>query len=585
MRILGLLALCYVQVQAFHSGPGCDANCQFPRRVKDEGTFNSLNHHERSATMEEMNGKVEVIRKRRGQAPWHLSSNAKVQEALSSSGNATVPPPKYSAAKPNKQNYPNILFLLADDLGYGDLGVAPFVDLQRKTHEWPCSEGGFLTPNLQRMANNGAIMTNFHSASPVCSPSRVAILTGLYPWRLGALNAFELGQDLSQRNGFLPAVPTGPEILRGAGYYTGHSGKWHLGGMREEQRLRRVKDDNCARPSPNQHGFEHYVSELDGPESARYTWLLSNSRLHSLGYKHLLYDDVPMPHVQKPLLGAKAGDSPDQFSKFSVLSDREADDAIDMMRDVTTSQPGQPFYIQVWFNAPHGPWETLKPGVDVYTRHFNKSASHFDSLQCNNGGGRREPLRDTRAWQYKTMVTAMDRSVGLLLDALEDLKIADKTLVVFTSDNGPEQGAGTAGIYREGKRSLLEGGIRVPAFFQWKGVIPAGSVVQHWGATIDLFPTFLHAAGVVKPLGMQWDGVSLLNVLTGAGAGAGAGVSSVVDEGGQGGHHNRTVGHLGSPVVAVDSEGRAKSRLFLWHKDTGSSQPSPSPSPFLSYLP
>ena len=89
---------------------------------------------------------------------------------------------------------------------------------------FPCSDGGMITPNLERMAANGMILTNFHSASPVCSPSRVAIMTSLFPWRMNAMNAFELGRDLSQRNGFLPQIPTTPELFREAGYYTAHSG-------------------------------------------------------------------------------------------------------------------------------------------------------------------------------------------------------------------------------------------------------------------------------------------------------------------------------------------------------------------------
>lgn len=253
---------------------GCDANCQSPRRPPTEAAFNAINHHERSATLAEMNAKLAAIRKRRQQAAWS-TANPAVKAALSQHTQLA-----------NRTRMPNILLILADDLGYGDLSVHPFTE--RKTADWPCSEGGILTPHLERMARNGAVMTNFHSAAPVCSPSRVAVLTGLYPWRLGALNAFELGQDLSQRNGFLPQYSTGPEILRGAGYYTAHSGKWHLGGMREEMRVRRARADDCTRPGPNQAGFERYISELDGPESGRYTFLLRNAILHSQGYKHLL---------------------------------------------------------------------------------------------------------------------------------------------------------------------------------------------------------------------------------------------------------------------------------------------------------
>lgn len=126
-----------------------------------------------------------------------------------------------------KATMPNILYIVADDLGYGDTSLSPFTTSKMTgIPDWPCYPGGYLTPSLQRMASKGIRLTNFHAASSTCSPSRVAILTGLFPWRVGALNAFELGPDPVQRNAFLPQVKTLPSILREAGYYTAHAGKW-----------------------------------------------------------------------------------------------------------------------------------------------------------------------------------------------------------------------------------------------------------------------------------------------------------------------------------------------------------------------
>jgi arylsulfatase A-like enzyme len=115
-------------------------------------------------------------------------------------------------------------------LGFGDLSVAPFRTPYEEKN-FPCTEGGILTPELERMAREGVRMTNFHASAPVCSPSRTSAMTGLYPWRMTAMNAFELGRDPMQRNGFLPQIPTIPEIFRENGYFTVHSGKWHLGGL------------------------------------------------------------------------------------------------------------------------------------------------------------------------------------------------------------------------------------------------------------------------------------------------------------------------------------------------------------------
>lgn len=505
-----------------------------PRRPPTEEAFLAMGHHEKAGTSADMETKIGTIKKRRKWDPWDLSnpivaeSLKKTQKAYEQQMSSSVPNALNSNSNVNttKQQahqhavlqtlstkrgpsratkLPNILLIVADDLGYGDLSVPPFIHSTSSDYlkNFPCVEGGILTPNLEKMASRGTIMTNFHSASPVCSPSRVAIMTGLYPWRLGAMNAFELGRDLSQRNGFLPQVPTIPEIFREAGYYTAHSGKWHLGGMREECRVDRAYKDNCKRPSPNQHGFEEYTSALDGPESPRYTFLLRESSLHSMGHRHLIKDDVPVPMPPKGT------------QQHYVLSDREAEDAIKIMKDAKTNEKrvGQPWYIQVWFNAPHGPWEVLPAGEKAYKLKYN--VSDYSSMKCTDHEGRTHDLYEGQQWRYKTMVTAMDRSIGKLLDAVKELGEEENTLIVFTSDNGNEMGAGSAGPYKDGKRSLHEGGVRVPAFFQWIGTIPANTQLHTFGATTDLMATFLEAAGLQKPSGLRHDGVSLLSILTG----------------------------------------------------------------------
>ncbi len=259
-----------------------EADALHPVKYGTEEEFIKANVNERSKTTEEMQKKIDAIRKRRKVAPWDLT-NEKVKAGLNLNTHDTTHSDK--GVKPKRR--PNILFMLADDLGYGDLSLAPFTHVCDEA-AWPCCEGGILSPNLERMAAKGAIMTNWHSAAPVCSPSRASIMTGLYPWRMTAMNAFELGRDMSQRNGFLPQIPTGVEVFRENGYFTVHSGKWHLGGMREELRRDRTERDQCSRPSPNQHGFEEYISELDGPESPRYTFLM-RSLLHTVGERFDLY--------------------------------------------------------------------------------------------------------------------------------------------------------------------------------------------------------------------------------------------------------------------------------------------------------
>jgi hypothetical protein len=200
-----------------------------PIRCDTEEIFLKLRSHESTNNIIEMNEKINIVKERRKNKPW-TNANPEVTELLNKLNSNNI------VKKP-----PNILFILADDLGYGDLGIEPFVfstdvlkarvgqeKMKHKGNQFPCSFSDILTPNLKRMSEKGAIMTNFHSASPVCSPSRASVMTGLYPWRVGAMNAFELGRDLSQRNGFLPQIPTGPEIFRENGYFTGHSGRNNL---------------------------------------------------------------------------------------------------------------------------------------------------------------------------------------------------------------------------------------------------------------------------------------------------------------------------------------------------------------------
>jgi len=310
-------------------------------------------------------------------------------------------------------------------------------------------------------------------------------------------------------------------------------------------------------PAANQHGFENYISELDGPESPRYTFLLKNLNLHSRGYRWLLKNDVPMPIPPEP----------------QVLSDREAADAVDMIRNITAADPDQPWYVQTWFNAPHGPWEVLPKGEQVYSQYYGVPNDTWKQFKCGN-----HDLYESRDWAYKTMVSAMDASIGTLLDTIDELGIAEDTLIVFHSDNGPEVGAGNPGPYKEKKRSLLEGGIRVPAIWQWKGHLAAGSATDAWGANVDMFPTFLEAAGLPLPENVKWDGLSLLAALEKSkvpGASSTANEESAkapVPAAGNATlshhHHHHHKHHPDHPWGFTHDGHSYSQRVFLWHKDT-----------------
>jgi arylsulfatase A len=228
-------------------------------------------------------------------------------------------------ASDSSQPRPNILLILVDDLGYGDLSVAPFTGT------------GIRSPELEKMAKNGAIMTNFHSAAPICSPSRASILTGLFSWRVGIAGVYEYGRHNgeSNRNDWMNLMPTSAMAFRDAGYYTAHVGKWHLGGMRGTDLEERVKGNKCSHPGPNQMGFEEYISMTEGPSDPRQQYLQKNARLHSEGGKYLIRNDSPYPCRSE-----------------DTLSNCEAKEAIRIMKE--TKEKKIPFYMHVWMETPHG---------------------------------------------------------------------------------------------------------------------------------------------------------------------------------------------------------------------------------------
>ncbi len=433
----------------------------------------------------------------------------------------------------NMNRRTNILMILADDLGYGDTSVYPFVG------------NGVATPNLEAMAARGTVMTNFHTAATVCTPTRASILTGMYPWRLGIKAVYEYGKKgESNRDDWLPQVPTVATAFKGANYSTSHSGKWHLGGMRNDDLdMRTLKQSDplgatkggkrCPHPGPNQQGFEEYVSVLDGPGAPRQNSLQVSSTLYSRGCEHLIKNDQ---HIGR----AGGGDR-------DTLSDCEARHAIRQMRE--SVDKGKPFYQQVWFHAPHGPWEYIHS--EESNKHYPQTASTMAPdglLPCSSKdksprfcvgstsqGGKpkvfdRGPQKIDK---YRTMITDMDKAIGKLLAAIKEMGVERNTLVVFTSDNGPEEDAGCVPLWRVpdhpwkdwnnwkslwttvglrgNKRFIYEGGLKVPTIIQWVGTVPRGRNCSTFAVTTDLYPTFLEAAGLEPPPNVRLDGMSFLS--------------------------------------------------------------------------
>ena len=352
----------------------------------------------------------------------------------------------------NDDTRPNIILLLADDLGYQDLSCfnSPAVK----------------TPNLDKLADDGMKFTKFYAASAVCTPTRASILTGRYPLRFGITKHF------NDRNRWLPeSATTVAELLRDAGYNTAHVGKWHLGGLHVDESGKRLD----TQPGPRQHGFDFYQTQIE--QQPLRGAMQKKQKLFRKGGTVLLRNDQRVTE-----------DDP-FYSKH--LTDANGDFAIEMVEKF--SKEDKPFFLNLWWLVPHTPYE---PAPEP---HWSHTAAEGISEKQH---------------RFRSMVEHMDAKVGQLLAKLDELGIADNTIVLFTSDNGAAY-EGHIGDLKGGKTDLHEGGIRVPMIVRWPNAIKAGQTTKTFGHSTDLLPTFCEAAGIDLPTDMPLDGLSLLTYFKG----------------------------------------------------------------------
>lgn len=357
---------------------------------------------------------------------------------------------------------PNVVFILADDLGWSDttlFGTTSF----------------YKTPNIERLAKRGMTFTHAYSASPLCSPTRASILTGLSPARTG----------ITTPNCHLPIVTlkataptTGPpnqkatipksvsrldtkyytlaETLRDNGYATGHFGKWHLG----------------PEPySPLEHGFEIDVPHWPGPGPA-------GSYVAPWKFKDFDHDpDVPDQH----------------------LEDRMANEAVAFME----RHRDRPFFLNYWMFSVHAPFDAKQSLIDKYQKKIN-------------------PKDPQRSPTYAAMIESMDDAVGTLLDTLDRLKLADNTIIVFASDNGGNMYNAVDGTtatsnhpLRGGKATMYEGGVRGPAIVVQPGVAQPASRSDEVIQSCDYYPTLLEILKIDAQPDQSFDGTSIAPALTG----------------------------------------------------------------------
>jgi uncharacterized sulfatase len=315
---------------------------------------------------------------------------------------------------------PNVVIILADDMGWGDLGC----------YGHPV----FKTPNIDRMASEGSRLTDFYSTCPYCAPSRVALMTGRYQFRSGVTT--NPAPDAGINDVGIPAYEiTLGMALKSAGYRTCAIGKWHLGHKPEFY--------------PTRHGFDEYLGILYSNDM-RPVQILDGEKV------------VEYPVIQALLL-----------KKYTERA-----------LDFITRNKQNPFFLYFPSPMPHKP---LAASEDYYKK---------------SGGG-----------LYGDAVAELDWTVGQILGKLKELGLDEKTMVFFTSDNGPYYGGSTGGL-RGMKGNTWDGGIREPLIARWPGRIPAGRVSHEPAVMIDLFPTVLTAAGIPIPSDRVIDGRDLMPVLT-----------------------------------------------------------------------
>ncbi|MCC6590073.1 MAG: sulfatase [Bryobacterales bacterium] len=330
----------------------------------------------------------------------------------------------------------NFVFLLADDLGWSDLSCYG-ADL----HE---------TPNLDAFARSAVRFTNAYAAAPVCSPTRASFLTGKYPARLQMTTWHEAAQTPPLDKPVIPpkvrdALPleevTIAELLRRRGYATGHVGKWHLG---------------TATHYPEAQGYDVNVGGTLWGAPQTYWYPYTGSRRYGGEFRY-----VP---------GLRNG-RPGEY-----LTDRLTDEALEFVKAVSN----RPFYLNLWFHTPHTPIE----GKPAYVAQFKEKLR--PGLHHTNAG-------------YAAMVKSLDENVGRVLRYLDESGLADRTVVVFASDNGGSVGnfdgqRNTTNFpLRSGKGSLYEGGLRVPFMMRWPGLSRAGATCEEPIVSNDLHATVLGA--------------------------------------------------------------------------------------------
>lgn len=394
-----------------------------------------------------------------------------------------------TAAKPPSERPPNIIFILADDLGINDIS----------TFGGGVAGGRVPTPNIDRLAKDGAIFNQAYAGNATCAPSRAMLMTGRYPTRTGfeftptpagmgqmvAMIGSEMGAGLPPPSynrevgegapeyedmGLPGSEITIAELLKEKGYHTAHIGKWHLGTNEES--------------NPNAQGFDESL-------------LMANGLYLPEDDPNVINAKVDFDPIDKFLWArmqyAAAFNGSSLFEPGGYLTDWWTDESI----NVIEANKHRPFFLYLAHWGVHTPLQATKADYDAVG-----------------------DIKPHRLRVYAAMIRALDRSVGRIMKKLEDEGLAENTIIVFSSDNG---GAGYIGLpevntpYRGWKLSLFEGGIRAPMFIKWPSKIKPGTRIDTPVTHVDVMPTLADAGGASLPEGLTIDGRNMLPAATGTG--------------------------------------------------------------------
>jgi arylsulfatase A-like enzyme len=354
---------------------------------------------------------------------------------------------------------PNILLIHADDLGYGDVSAY--------------GQAQFKTPSLDRLAREGTRFTQYYSGSTVCAPSRAALMTGLHT-----------GHAWVRGNGDIPLRPedvTVAEVLKDAGYRTAVIGKWGLG-------------TPGTTGQPDRQGFDYSFGFLDHRHA------------------HRQFTDHLYRNAERVAVDLERDYVNDLFTKETEAFISRSD--------------ARPFFVYLSYTVPHAELRAPDDSMAPYRGRFPEEPFTNAKADAQQSGARPDGTslgyrsQPTPRTAFAAMITRMDRDIGRLLDLLRERDLDRRTLILFTSDNGPHREGGadpaffkSSGGLRGIKRDLYEGGIRVPMIARWTGTVPAGRVSDHVWAHWDMLPTLSDVAGAKPPSGL--DGLSKARALRG----------------------------------------------------------------------